>query len=42
MDSEAEENSVPAKRKRVVLTLEQKLEVIKFKDQGKFHKLQKL
>ena len=30
-----EEILVPIKRKRVVLTLEQKLEVIKLKDEGK-------
>jgi len=34
-----EEILIPTKRKRVVLTLEQKLEVIKLKDEGKFSKI---
>lgn len=34
-----EEILIPTKRKRVVLTLEQKLEVIKLKDEGKISKI---
>lgn len=36
MDDKCEEMCPPAKRKRVVLTLEQKLEVIRLKDDGKW------